>query len=316
MGLLQARVNLVDVLEHAFQAVVGRGGPAKARVNASAEDASTLMGTVLSLILTVKPLRLCSSDQLSTSQCAPVDLQSSPTGRCCCRVSWHITRQAILSLGTYTIREWMKDEFPANKAGEVSVTPLLKAKASGVSTRISTTWGQCISAHTIQHPSLQSWLLKEFVVHGCSACSAFAAQAVQHREAAQLLADQGLTGCLLAMAAWMVALTAEVPLPPSIWHTKAPDGIHECTCSIVQLPHTIICTPLHVLLPSRHSSPLSEASHGFIGPGILDRGSTRGRTADDLNEWYIDGSVTYHDSEIQYLIQWRDIDDEEIPPIT
>ncbi|BDA41474.1 probable Nucleoporin NUP188 homolog at N-terminal half [Coccomyxa sp. Obi] len=29
--------------------------------------------------------------------------------------------------------------------------------------------------------------------------------AVQHREAAQLLADQGLTGCLLAMAAWMVA---------------------------------------------------------------------------------------------------------------
>lgn len=56
-------------------------------------------------------------------------------------------------------------------------------------------------------------------------------QAVQHREAAQLLADQGLTGCLLAMAAWMVApdgggapalLTCKQPTNPLMGFIDAP----------------------------------------------------------------------------------------------
>ncbi len=46
-------MNLVDVLERAFQAVVGGSGHAKAHAKAATEEASMLMGTVLSLTLTV-----------------------------------------------------------------------------------------------------------------------------------------------------------------------------------------------------------------------------------------------------------------------
>ncbi len=123
----------------------------------------------------------------------------------------------------------------------------------------------------------------------CSACSVFAAQAVQHREAAQLLADQGLTGCLLAMAAWMVAPDGGGAPAFLNLHINLPDSIHKCTCNIVLLPQ--ICTPLHVLLflqgTPHPSMPVHEASQGFRGPGILDRGYTRGRTADHLNVWYM-----------------------------
>lgn len=47
-------MNLVDVLEGAFQAVVRHsGGRGKPRPKTAADEADTLMGTTLSLILTV-----------------------------------------------------------------------------------------------------------------------------------------------------------------------------------------------------------------------------------------------------------------------
>lgn len=53
IAFLQAWVNLVDVLERAFHAVVS--SHAKAHTRAAMEEASMLMGTVLSLTLTVIP---------------------------------------------------------------------------------------------------------------------------------------------------------------------------------------------------------------------------------------------------------------------
>ncbi len=52
-------MNLVDVMDRAFRTVVRGRGKGATQPKAVTEQASTLMGTSLSLILTVGPLQLC-----------------------------------------------------------------------------------------------------------------------------------------------------------------------------------------------------------------------------------------------------------------
>ncbi len=67
------------------------------------------------------------------------------------------------------------------------------------------------------------------LARGGAECLWMAMQAVQHKGAAQLLADQGLLSCLLAMAAWMVA--PDGGGAPSAWlaffATSPTDFLHE-----------------------------------------------------------------------------------------
>lgn len=81
-------------------------------------------------------------------------------------------------------------------------------------------------------------------------------QAVQHKGAAQLLADQGLLSCLLAMAAWMVA--PDGGGTPSAWvaffATSPTDSLPRQTCLLLQSTSELrTCTCLR-----SHSTALIE----------------------------------------------------------
>lgn len=93
---------------------------------------------------------------------------------------------------------------------------------------------------------------------------------MQHREAAQLLADQGLTGCLLAMAAWMVAPDGGGALASPILQTNYMPVMGRIDAPVMLLP--TLCSPLHLLLPSRQFSPLNAracaVANDFQGPSI------------------------------------------------
>jgi hypothetical protein len=67
---------------------------------------------------------------------------------------------------------------------------------------------------------------------------------VQHKGAAQLLADQGLLGCLLAMAAWMVAAdgggapSASLVLLTALFNIPGRTRTCTCSCPCCKCPST------------------------------------------------------------------------------